>query len=272
MKKILIAFDGVNYSEGALNFALQLHKRSPVLVTGVFIPEAYFASLWSYSIGVPAGLIMPLDQDEETEEITRSIRKFEHFCESNDMPFTTHRKYDDFSINALVQETRFADLLLIGGEKFYQIMGTELNEYLKETLRNAECPVLVVPEKFEFPSSQILAYDGTQSSVFAMKQFSYLFPELAGNDTLLLYMSEKDEEIPHLKKLEELAKQHFDKVSFLHLQMNPEKYFASWMEDRKNPILVCGAYGRSGFSRVFRKSFVTDILKKHNFPVFISHC
>ena len=52
----------------------------------------------------------------------------------------------------------------------------ESDEYLKDALHASECPVLVVPEKFDFPESNILAFDGSESSVYAIKQFVYMFP------------------------------------------------------------------------------------------------
>lgn len=270
MKKIVIAFDGLNYSEGALNFALELHRKSPVFVTGVFIPEAYFANLWSYSVGVPGGIVLPFEE-EESKELQQSEKRFAAFCEKNGMPFARHREYADFSIQTLVRETRYADLLVIGSEKFYQVMGTELNEYLKETLRETECPVVIVPEKFSFPQKQVLAFDGGASSVYAIKQFAYLFPELTSRETLVVYLNEKNSEIPDRERMDELLRQHFLQYSILSLPIDADKFFNTWMQEQEKPFLISGAFGRSAFSRAMRKSFVTDVLKEHRFPVFIAH-
>ena len=67
MKKILIAFDGTQFSEGAFEFARALNELSPVLLTGVFMPQVSYANLWSYS-GAMAGLMfVPMIEEEEGE-------------------------------------------------------------------------------------------------------------------------------------------------------------------------------------------------------------
>jgi hypothetical protein len=36
-------------------------------------------------------------------------------------------------------------------------------------------------------------------------------------------------------------------------------------------MLVTGAKGRNGFSELFHRSFVADIIREHMLPVFIAH-
>jgi hypothetical protein len=55
MKKIILAFDGTHFSEGAFEFARRLNELQPVLLTGVFLPQAEIANLWSYADGVGVG-------------------------------------------------------------------------------------------------------------------------------------------------------------------------------------------------------------------------
>ena len=41
MKKILLAFDGVQFSKSAFDFARQLNDLHPILLTGVFNPSVF---------------------------------------------------------------------------------------------------------------------------------------------------------------------------------------------------------------------------------------
>ena len=107
----------------------------------------------------------------------------------------------------LKAETRFADVLIIGSEVFYENLGGKLNEYLQDILHRSECPVVVVPEKYDFPKTNILCYDGSESSVYAIKQFAYLFPELTKHPTLLVYVHEDGKnEFPQQVNIEEKLK------------------------------------------------------------------
>jgi len=145
-------------------------------------------------------------------------------------------------------------------------------DYLRDALHAAESPVVIVPEHYQFPETNILAYDGSAESVYAIKQFAYIFPELTGNPTLLVYAdNEEDADFPSKQHIVELATQHFKSLTFHKLEVASKKYFRTWIEDRNGSILVSGSFSRSVFSQLFKKSFVADIIKNHKIPVFIAH-
>lgn len=269
MKKVLLAFDGDNFSEGAFEFASSLNKKEKILLTGVFISQVDAKNLWAYSVGVPPAVVPVLEEDTPAE--TQNIGLFKDLCSFNGIACKVHEDYYGFAIPELKRETKFADVLLIGSETFYHNLGTGINDYLMNALHGAECPVVLVPENFIFPQSNILAYDGSDSSIYAVKQFAYLFPELCDNPTLLVYCEEANEEIPEKEYLYELASQHFSKLQIMKLGGDPRRSFRDWISKQNNALLISGAFGRSPLSQLFRKSFVSDIVKEHRLPVFIAH-
>lgn len=274
MRKILLAFDGTHFSEGAFEFARRINQQSPILLTGVFLPQINYANIWSYAgAAAMSPMFIPLVEDEDTVAIEKNIARFESLCRKNKVDYKVHRDFTDFALPALMKETRFADLLIIGSESFYENLGVnELNESVKDALHDSECPVLVVPEKFEFPESSVLAYDGSADSVYAIRQFAYLFPELCKNNTLLVYAKEEsNKEFPDEELIEEFAVRHFPDLTLLKLQINPKGFFKKWVADQKGAILISGAFNRSIFSIMFKKSFVTEVIRNHSFPVFVAH-
>lgn len=273
MRKILLVFDGINFSEGAFEFARRLNEKNQILVAGVFVPQVDFANLWSYAGAGSGAVTIPLIEDEEAKLIEKNIERFKQLCEKNKIEYRVHKDFYDFALPELKKESRFADLIIIGSEKFYASLGVNgPNDYIKNALHDAECPVMVVPEKFNFPESNILSYDGSESSVFAMKQFAYLFPEFVKNPTLLVYAkNEREEEIPNVEYIEELAARHFPDLAIMKLHFDPKENFATWISEKKNAILVSGSFGRSSLSRVFRKSFTKDVVRDHRLPIFITH-
>ena len=164
-------------------------------------------------------------------------------------------------------------MVIFSGELFYKgVIESNQFDYLRDALHAAECPVLIVPENYQFPDNNILAYDGTESSVYAIKQFAYLFPELTANKTILVYAKEKGgEEFPAEANIEELVARHFGDLTLTRLEADPEKYFSTWLIEQSNSILITGSFGRSGVSRLFHKSFVSEIISDHKLPVFIAH-
>jgi hypothetical protein len=273
MKKIILAFDGTNFSESAFQFAAQLNKLSPLLLTGVFVPQTSYANLWSYSSAMIGTTPVPMIEELEGDAVEKNIERFEMLCKEQNIKYSVHKDFYDFALPELKRETAFADVLLISSESFYGNIGAEgPNDYMADLLHSSECPVIIVPEAFRFPDLTILAYDGKASSVYAVKQFAYLFPELASNKTILTYSDEDaGTDLPNQELIRELADQHFPDLHVAALSIDPKKYFSTWISEKGNAILVCGSYGRSAISQLFRKSFVADVIAEHKLPVFIAH-
>ena len=273
MKKILLAFGGPRFSEGIFQFAKWLNEKQPVLLIGVFLPEVVYSNIYAFGSGLPAADFVPFVGQEDNQLIEKNMNHFTDLCERNGISYRVHKDYDNLALSELKKETRFADLLIISSEKFYTTYGlNDLNPSLTEALHTSECPIVVVPETFYFPERNILAYDGSESSVFAIKQFAYLFPELAQNETLLVYAKENtDPGLPDESYIEELATQHFKNLNLLKLHLNPRKFFNTWLSERQNVILVGGSFGRSPASELFQKSFVAKVIAEQKLPVFIAH-
>ena len=106
MKKVLIAFEGTSFSEGAFEFARQLNNLHPILLTGIFIPQMSYASLAN---------ITEAEEDEDQKIMEANKKRFEDLCLKYNMSYKLHVDDRDFVLPVLARETRFADLLLIGG-------------------------------------------------------------------------------------------------------------------------------------------------------------
>lgn len=274
MKKILLAFDGSNFSEGAFEFARKLNNIEPVLVTGVFMPQVDFANLWSYASAAGAGVgYIPLIEEEDADLVQKNILHFEEICQKNGIAYRVHKDFYSFALPELKRESRFADVIILSGELFYKgVIESNQFDYLRDALHAAECPVLIVPEHYQFPDNNILSYDGTEECVYAIKQFAYIFPELTGNPTLLVYAeNEEEKDFPSKQQIVELATQHFKDLTFFKMEGASKKYFGTWINERKGSVLISGSFGRSVFSQLFRRSFVREIIRDHKIPVFIAH-
>lgn len=272
MNKILIAFDGKHVSEGALEFATQLSRIKSSLLTGVFLSSLDYSTFMGYPIGFNSEFMMETAEADNIA-IINNIALFKKVCEKNDIQYRVHEDMGGDALKELKKESRFADLLIIGSETFYRETDSSFpGEYLENILLHAECPVLLVPEKFTFPSRVILTYDGSESSVYAIKMFTYLFNEFRKYPTVLVYADDKKEaDIPYKIYIEELAAKHFSDISLTKLGIDPRKYFDVWLEGKSNAIIVAGAYGRNELSEKLKKSFASKIISELRFPVFIAH-
>jgi hypothetical protein len=274
MKKILLAVAENKLPESAFEFVGCLNEINPVSVTGVFLREIVYslnpALAYYEGSGVPA--YNPEAEKISQEELRKRIEWFKSSCQKNNIDYRIHNDTNDLIVQKLIKETRFADLLIVNTESFYQLSEfTEPKGYLKSILHLCECPVLIVPQQFDFPHKIILAYDGSESSVYAIKQFCYVFSEFCNKEVVVVYESKDDEDnFPDEVLIYELAMRHFNALTFLKLDKDMFR-LSSWASEKKGAMLVTGSYSRSGFSELFKKSFVARVIREHKIPVFIAH-
>ncbi|MCK7557165.1 universal stress protein [Chitinophaga sedimenti] len=228
MKKIVIAFDAGNYSHGAFEMARRLNEPETILLTGVFLPQMELPQITDYTYGSMGAGYMTMMEQYNAETVAATVAQFESDCVHNGIEYRVHRDVTGFSLDQLQKETRYADLLILGHEMFYANLGTDHpNDYLTETLHRSECPVLVTPEHFRFPSSLILAYDGSADSIFAIKSFAHLFPELCTLKTTLIFASKTvRSQVPDADYIEELCARHFPDLTIEILQADPKNILA----------------------------------------------
>src|SRR5690606_11977226 len=80
------------------------------------------------------------------------------------------------ALQELQHESIFADLIIINeNDDFKRKPEESPTSFMKELLRDIQCPVLVVPNIVRPIDKVVLLYDGGPSSVYAIKSFSYIF-------------------------------------------------------------------------------------------------
>jgi len=248
MKQVLLVCSGNNFPQGAFNFLKTLQHEGPVSATGLFFSHG----------------------DEDT---SAAGSKFSDSCAQNHILSTIHDYKGQWNKNVLARESRFSDLVLLSGELFYaNLHQRQPNTFLSEAMHYSECPVLIVPEDFEPANHLFIAYDGTKESLFAIKQFSYLFPHLTELPTEVVYVNEEASNgIPELEHLRRYSKLHFSCMGFSKLHFKAAEYFATWIAERQHVMLISGSYSRPPFSYATTPSFAEEVIHDHRLPVFIAH-
>ncbi len=245
----------------AFEFARQLNEISPVLIIGFFLPE-----IVNPAYELPGGV----SKDKDELIIAGNINRFTELCEMNKIGYRIHLGSYELCMPQLIKEARFSDLFIACSEIFHKSFDNkDSHYYLNKALHESECPVIVVPKEFDFPEDIILAYDGSASSIYAIKQFIYLFPGLCNNNALMVYPNNNtDITIPHKDQIEELISAHFSHLEYL---TTSNKYFKKCLANNKKSLLVTGSSGRPLLAEITKKSFAKKIIEHHTIPVFIAH-
>lgn len=265
MEKILLALDPQHIPMNAIDFACYLSRLTHSRLTGVFLEDVLSGGrpLLPFIAGDPyldsMQMIAPGDPVEERVLTEENIRTFKEACSCRGVQTLIHRDRG-VPTSEIIEESRFADIIVVGAEiSFAQRYEAFPGRFVKDVLLESECPVIVAPYSFEGIDDILFAYSGTQSSVFAIKQFTYLFPELRQKRAIVVSVRPGGEDsLAEQFKMKEWMNHHYTDVEYVILKGEPSDQLFGYLIDRKNTIVVMGGYAKL-------------IMKTINLPIFISH-
>jgi nucleotide-binding universal stress UspA family protein len=273
MEKILLAMDGYKQNTYAIDFACYLAKLTHSRLTGVFLEGAPEG-------GLPAILRMEepewvgemSDTAMAADPVLQHVHRFREACLCREVPARVHRNRG-VPVGDILLESRFSDLIVVDPETSFQSVDKSFpGRFIRDVLLAAECPVVVSPYQSDELNEVIFAYNGTSSSVFAIKQFTYLFPEFKHKRAVVVNVRNgEDLAIEEQYKMKEWLSAHYEEVEFVVLKGDASDELFGYLLDRKNAIVVLGAYGRGILSRFLKPSHASLLLRTINLPIFIAH-
>jgi nucleotide-binding universal stress UspA family protein len=276
MEKILLAMDALHINTQAIEFSCYLARLTCSRLTGVFLEdvlsEPAFGAFQQVA-QMQGGGVTDTEAASARAEITdANILQFRRACESRGVVPNIHRDRGT-PLDEVVRESRFADLVVVDPEtSFARKKGPLPGKFVKDVLQEAECPVIIAPYTFHAIDEVIFAYNGSASSVWAIKQFTYLFPEMKQKKAVIVEVKEKnDGAIEEQYKMKEWLRQHYANVEVKIYVGDPSDELFGYLIDKKNAIVVIGAYGRGWLSRLLKPSQARIIVKTVNLPLFITH-
>lgn len=278
MKKIIAVIDGLKYTESATGYAIYLAKQTGAHVVGVFLDDFTYHSYKLYDLvssggGLDEEEMSRLDkQDEHTREV--SVKKFSGACQEAGLNFSIHHDRN-VAIHELLHESIFADLLVIENKETLTHYEENLpTRFVRNLLSEVQCPVLVVPSKFNPVEKAVLLYDGEPGSVYAIRTFSYIFSGVKDLDIEVLSVKSTRESlhVPDNRLMKEYMKRRFPNAAFTVLQGIADLEIVRYLKGHsENLMVVLGAYNRGVMSRWFKPSMADILMQEINKPLFIAH-
>jgi len=278
MEKIVVAIDGTNVNPQALDFACYLGNLTRATITGIFLEnlvanerpvltEAYGAAYLEWEVDKDSE-----DYKRKMATIDHNISFFKNACEKRGVRYCIRRD-EGSPAKEIIEETRYADVLVIDAEtSFNKRFEGNPSDFVKDVLKEAECPVVIAPETFDGINEIIFTYDVSKSSVFAVKQFTYLFPQLEDVKVTVVHVDENGEVPgPEKKKFQDWLSGHYSEIHFEELKGDPESELFAYLLRKKNVFMITGAYGRSAISRFFKHSRADLLIKTITQAIFIAH-
>lgn len=277
MKKMLAVIDAVNYTAKQLDVIATVTSLPEHTLTLLLLEDTKSAGqlLSASSIEGLAGKYYETIKKSEIEKkeiIEDNYLALKKDCKERELSCTI-KKIKGIAEEEVITESRFADLLIIGKAlSFPFLFDTNPTGFVKNMLLHAQCPVMVLPEEPHAANGVAFCYNGTYSSMYAIRAFAALFPELVTRHCEIVYVCEKGEKtIPLKTQLQEYLKAYNAHVTYKILTGQADKAIQTYLETKTELISTFGAYGRSRVSRFFNSSSADNIIRNLKGPVFITH-
>lgn len=280
MNKIIVAIDGLNYKPSVIEVAVSWAIHTNGYLVGIFLHDKTYRSYEIYDN--EKGTLLSAESiekgaahDDQLRE--DAIAKFKETCNLQKIKYTI-RVDKNIVLRELVHESLYTDLLVINSGEHFNHFPTisRPSAFVKELLESVQCPVLLVPDKVQPINKAVLLYDGTQSSVIAIKRFceqaKRYNPALTAVEVLSIKGTGASLHLKANKLIKEYLKRHYPKAKFTVRAGEPRKKIPAILKkEPSSTIVVLGAYQRGIVSRWFRPSMADILLSIVKLPLFIAH-
>jgi hypothetical protein len=271
MKKILLVLNGEKYNSHLASFAIRLCKQTDAALQAVFV-SPFVEQMNTYPFPgelplVAEGIIGAREMQEEHKKLVQTnVDLFISDCKKTNVQCSITND-NDISVNELIDHSAFSDLILCDAKEQY---GTYS---FKDFISDTHCPVILVADNARLPQRAILCYDESFSSIYAIKMYSYLFPEWKDLPTVLVSINPKgDNGSKYDDYLDDWLPGHFSNLEKVQLEGNLQKELTGFIGKRDaHSIVVMGAFGGNAMSRMFHKSLSNVVLDETSASLFIIH-
>ncbi len=281
MRKVTFVVNALTFDEESLDFIADVAGDASE-VTGLFLldtvtigdtPEVKMLVGQAY---VEEIVHSPFEQEEIENIVRKNIGIFLDGCSKRGVrAIAKEEKGNPQDIVKLY--SRFSDIIVMSPHLSFYKDNNIPTDFAEDLLTHTECPILLSPERYTPIDEVVIAYDGSKTSMFALKQFCYQMQHYCTNKVTVLYINEGDEKNNHVANegmLSEWLSLNCSSITFESLSGDARDVLFNYFldnEDSNNKLLVAGGFGRSAVSRFFKPSTTDLVLKTADIPVFISH-
>lgn len=276
IKDLLVAYDGNEASEKALEFALKMGTKYGAMVTGLKVnsPQKFDSHIKRW---IPQDALEGMNK--AMEEASAAIKdkfdaKVKAFGFTGEVGWQVEEGQPDIM---LARSARFFDLLVIG--QFESVFRSEMHRTVdpKELLLRAGKPVIIVPKNqpvAEFTETAAVAWDGSRFAARALTDAMQILETKTTLDVLMTAEDSKDDSVSRMPGLDILVHLRRHGITANEIKMASGRIAEQILEhcQKTSPdVLVMGAYGRGNFTSALFGSLTRTILEKQNVPVLLSH-
>jgi nucleotide-binding universal stress UspA family protein len=275
MERILLILHAHHPDLATIDFGCRIAALDKRRVTGLFLESIYDEVFADGQLRDDKRKVV---KNYVRSDVDQSIRIFMDECRLKGVAADVIHLEGE-PLTHIIRESQFADLVILGaGLSFIDDDDEYPSPLARNVLLEARCPVLLAPQQAGAIEEVVFCYDGSKSALFALKQFTYLFPTLSDTKATLLEIGGSEAQQPfdeNHRTLLQWLRGHYREVYYERLQDAAQEaakealfqYF--FMKEKK--LVVMGAYGRGLISSLFRSSAADPLIRNTDLPLFITH-
>jgi len=273
MDKLLLIIDGMKPDTAAIDFGCYLAGLTNSRLTGVFLENLDFEEVpapkainGKIYLGTTKSTAIA-SNEEKRIKCEEGIERFKEQCSKNKVHYRVHRDRS-VPLEELKMESKFADLLMIDAETTFTKRDTgSPTLFVKEVLDEAKCPVLIVSKDMKQIDELVFVYDGSESAIYSIKQFAYLFPEMRKIKINVVQTGHTTKVVAR-QKIKEWLEAHFDQIVFTTLEGDDFETLQKYLAGRKNILLILDSLHKTIIDTIWSKQGNKDL---YGLPLFISN-
>jgi len=266
--KILILFTEINSAKDLITASIEAAGKEGGVILGLFLKRKSQPKPFSQGFSSRQKTV-----SEDMPYIAEITSWAIETCARAGMSFVAVYE-KEIGLLQLTSQATYYDLVIADARTdFNDYLLTSMNASLKDMLVDAHCPVFLLRPTKEPLSKIIFTYDGSYSSMYAIKMYSYLFPASKNfSVSLISVRSNRDDQVENEKLLEEWLNHHYTAIEKNELHQNAkEQLLQAVNKFGGNTHVVISAYGKEAYARIFHPSHVHLLLKYSKASLFISH-
>ena len=272
LKRLVVALGGSEYMESAVAEACQIARRNDAEIVGVAVmDETLVDPVEPAPIG-GGGAAADL-RDERIAAVERgmdeAIETFERMVGAADIPHRAERFFGDAQ-EAIASALRLADLAIIGIRHAFDY-GTvaHSDDFLGRVAQASGRPILAMTTPARPIERVVVAYDGSVASANALRAFGVL--DGFSPSTIHVVHCEEDG-VDSARLLDEGAnylRLHGHDPRTVVVEGNPADAILEHARSCEADLVVMGAVGRRGLSRLFLGDTASLALEQSGIPLLI---
>jgi nucleotide-binding universal stress UspA family protein len=277
VKSILLTIDGSTYSEGVLQYGIELAKKFKAYLRVLTVVDIrFFESTIAIGVEGFAPILPSASYQEDSQKLLNEkadeiLKKVEEILKSKKVQFSIQKESGN-PVDVICEKSRLVDLVIMGARgEFERWSDKMLGTTLEATSRLNIKPILVTPKKYQDIKKILIAYDGSNNSIKALT-FGAFFSTVLQADVILLNVKNSDEiskEIIQEAK-EYLSNYEIPAIEEKIVEGEPTEKIVEVANTTNSNLIIMGAYGHSRIREAILGSTTVQVMRKATMPILMS--